>query len=100
MRLEIDSATSQTQDAGGVSSAGAYGASSRAALADAANRDSAQVSGTSQILNNLATDRAARIQQLTLAVRNGTYNVPGALIAKSMISETAASAAYGSPIGG
>lgn len=54
----------------------------------AAGGDSIRISGASSALAGLATDRAARIHQLTAQVQAGTYNVPSKLISQSLISQS------------
>ena len=95
MRLEVDSATIRPQDTGGVTAAGAYGSHSRAGVSNTGSSDSAQVSGTSQLLNSLSAERSSRIQQLSAAVRSGTYNVSSAAIGKALIGESAAQGSAG-----
>lgn len=86
MILHLDSSVGKSGDAWPVDSAGA-GGSGRSA-AGAAGQDSIQISGASNALNRLATDRAAHIQQLTAAVQSGSYSVPGAAIARAMVAQS------------
>jgi anti-sigma28 factor (negative regulator of flagellin synthesis) len=51
-----------------------------------AGADSIRISGASSALASLATDRTARIQQLTAQVRAGTYNVPSSQISQAMVA--------------
>ena len=55
-----------------------------------AGGDSIRISGASNALASLASDRAARIQQLTAQVQAGTYDVPSPLISRAVVSQTAA----------
>jgi len=91
MRLQLDSAltgtgitrsgeTSQTVAANG-------GAVDSRRSGDSAGTDSIQISGASSALNNLATDRAARVQQLTALVQGGSYQVPSSQVGQAMVED-------------
>ena len=47
--------------------------------------DSISLSGASNALNQLASGRAARIQQLTAAVQNGSYHVSSSALSGAIV---------------
>lgn len=95
MRLEVDAATIGPQDASGVASAGLYGSHSRVSGAETGGRDSAEISGTSQLISAASSERSARIAQLAAAVQGGTYSVSGSAISQAVVAEAAAPGSTG-----
>ena len=86
MRLQLDSSQLSTvgnQAAETVTESGqaARGASARGAGAG----DSISLSGASNALNQFSTDHAARIQQLTAAVQNGSYRVSSSALSSAIV---------------
>lgn len=86
MRLQLDSSQLSTvgnQAAEAVQDSGqaARSASSRSAGAG----DTISLSGASNALNQFTTDRAARIQQLTAAVQNGSYRVSSSALSGAIV---------------
>jgi anti-sigma28 factor (negative regulator of flagellin synthesis) len=53
----------------------------------AGTQDSIQISGPSSALNRLATDRVARIAQLTAAVQGGSYQVSASKISNAIVGQ-------------
>ena len=102
MRLQLDSSTLSPAEGGRVTPAALSGTSpgSRAAAVRVSGADSIGLSGASVALSRLAGERTERIQQLTAAVRGGTYQVPSAAIGASILSYGAAyEAETGTPTG-
>jgi anti-sigma28 factor (negative regulator of flagellin synthesis) len=99
MRLQLDSAVTGTGVARSNEAAppqpSGTGYDSRIGTGSA-GADSIRISGASSALASLATDRAARIQQLTAQVHAGTYNVPSSQISQAIISQTMVAHAAGS----
>jgi hypothetical protein len=100
MRLQLDPAVTGTgvnrsNETAPTPPSGGY--DSRRIGSDSAGSDSIRISGPSSALASLAADRAARIQQLTVQVKAGTYNVPSSLISRALISQTAVANATASP---
>ena len=52
---------------------------------DGLGQDSVALSGPSAALSRLAADRAARVQQLSAAVRSGSYSVSSAAIGSALL---------------
>jgi anti-sigma28 factor (negative regulator of flagellin synthesis) len=93
MRLQLDSAVTgngvnRSNEAAPAPPAAA-GYDSRPVGGGAAGGDSIRISGASGALASYATDRAARIQQLTAQVQAGTYNVPAASISQAIVGYAA-----------
>lgn len=86
MRLQLDSAVTQTDirtnEAPSVPTGGSGYDSRRIGNTSA---DSIRISGPSSALASLASDRAARIQQLTAQVQSGTYNVSASKISQAIV---------------
>jgi hypothetical protein len=90
MRLQLDS----TLSGAGISRPGEAGQTGAAGGADSTRikggsfaTDSIQISGTSSALSRLTTDRAARIQQLTALVQNGSYQVPSSRVGRAIVED-------------
>lgn len=65
-----------------------YSNSASATGSDSASSgDQVSLSGVSQLLNSGSVQRTAALASLTSAVRSGSYNVSGADIGRSMVSE-------------
>jgi anti-sigma28 factor (negative regulator of flagellin synthesis) len=73
--------TGQTAPVGGT------GADSRRIGSDSSGGDSIQISGPSSALNRLSTDRAARIEQLTVLVQGGSYQVSSEGVGHSIVED-------------
>jgi anti-sigma28 factor (negative regulator of flagellin synthesis) len=52
--------------------------------------DNVQISGPSSALNQLATERSARIEQLTALVQGGSYDVSSAMVGRSVVNDAIA----------
>jgi hypothetical protein len=90
MRLQLDAALTGTGITGAGATgqtvpAGGSGSDSRRIDGDSPGADSIQISGPSSARNRLSTDRAARIEQLTAQVGNGSYNVPAAEVGQVIV---------------
>ncbi len=90
MRLQLDSVvtgtgTARPEETARTIPAGGSAADSRRIGNDYQGADSIRISGPSSALNTLATQRAARIEQLTGQVQSGTYNVAASAVSKAMI---------------
>jgi anti-sigma28 factor (negative regulator of flagellin synthesis) len=86
MRLQLDSSQLSTVDNRPAEAVTDSGQTSRAAYArGAGSGDSISLSGASNALNQFTTDRAARIQQLTAAVQNGSYKVSSAAVSSAIV---------------
>ncbi|HEY3823210.1 MAG TPA: flagellar biosynthesis anti-sigma factor FlgM [Bryobacteraceae bacterium] len=92
MRLQLDADVT----ANGVTKSGASGqavpigntgADSRSVAGDSAGADSIRLSATSNALNTLSADRAARVQQLTAVVQNGSYQVSGSQVGRAIVDD-------------
>lgn len=97
MRLQLDSFAAGATDGARVGQVATPGANSGSRATpgrdiDAAG-DSIGISGTSSALSRLSGARADRIQQLTSAVRAGTYQVPGAALSGAIVSQAFVSGA-------
>jgi anti-sigma28 factor (negative regulator of flagellin synthesis) len=97
MRLHLDPATTQPADTG--QAASVSNATSTAASASSAgirgqsssgSGDSIAISGPSAALNQFSTQRAARLQSLSAAVGNGSYQVPSAAISGAIVAHAGA----------
>jgi hypothetical protein len=106
MRLQLDtngsigSAEAASQN-GPLTGAGRSGATAQLSESGAAGTDSSvqgpgsdqvAVSGASNAWSASFSDRAVRLGQLTAAVQNGTYRIPGAAISQSIVSSALAAA--------
>lgn len=87
---------SSTIGAGGLSHAGEAAPVSGGALRSGVARgssggnDSISVSGASSALNGLASDRAARVRELTATVQAGQYRVSSAALSSAIVGHAAA----------
>ncbi|HEX4274592.1 MAG TPA: flagellar biosynthesis anti-sigma factor FlgM [Bryobacteraceae bacterium] len=91
MRLQLDPAVTgagigRTGETGQSGAVGAGGDSSRI-NGRAAGSDSVQISGPSSALNHLASERAARIEQLSALVQGGSYEVSSAKVGGAIVSD-------------
>jgi len=90
MRLHLDSAVTQTDiRSNEVPPAPAGGSGYDSRRTGNTSADSIRISGPSSALASLASDRAARIQQLTAQVQGGTYNVSSSLIGQAIVGHAA-----------
>lgn len=95
MRLQLDSSSGNTDPtkAGGIGQAAALadsGSDSRRIGSSVSGaQDSIQISGASTALNRLATDRTARIQQLTTAVQSGAYQLSSLQVGSAIVEYAA-----------
>jgi anti-sigma28 factor (negative regulator of flagellin synthesis) len=87
MVLHLDSSVAKSADPNPV---GSVGIPSRGAAGrdSSGSQDSIRISGASSALNSMATDRAARIRQLTAAVHSGSYGVSGAAVASAIVTHS------------
>lgn len=86
MRLQLDSTQLSSVDNRSTEAVGESSHQSRAAYGRAGGSgDSISLSGASNALNQFATDRAARIQQLTAAVQNGSYRVSSSALSGAIV---------------
>jgi anti-sigma28 factor (negative regulator of flagellin synthesis) len=91
MRIQLDSSLSgaDATKAGGIGQTSAAvdsGAnSSRLGASASAGQDSIQISGPSNALNRLATGRAQQLQQLTLSVQSGSYQVSSSRVGNAIV---------------
>ncbi len=97
MRLQLDSALTGNGIAGTGESAPTAsppgsGSGSRSIGGASAGGDSIQISGASSALNSLSADRAARVQQLTVQVQKGSYNVSSSKVSQSIVGNSLAGA--------
>jgi anti-sigma28 factor (negative regulator of flagellin synthesis) len=87
MRLQLDSTSAGGP--GGVGQAtpisGSGSSANRVGPGSSGSGDSIQISGASSVLNRLAADRAAQIQQLTSAVQSGSYQVSSSLVGNAIV---------------
>jgi anti-sigma28 factor (negative regulator of flagellin synthesis) len=75
--------TGETDQAGSVGAATSSGRFSTRST----STDNVQISGPSSALNQLATERAARIDQLTAIVQGGSYDVSSAKVGRAVVSD-------------
>jgi anti-sigma28 factor (negative regulator of flagellin synthesis) len=88
MRLQLDTYLPGLNGSEGAAAAGSAVRSAGAGRTQASGSvDTASISTTSSLLSQLSTERAARIQQLTAAVRNGSYDVPSSTISHAIVQE-------------
>ena len=86
MRLQLDSSQLSTVDTRAAEAVAESAQASRAASSRGPGTgDSISLSGASNALNQFTTDRAARIQQLTAAVQNGSYKVSSAAVSSAIV---------------
>ena len=85
MRLQLDSSQLSTVENRAAEAVSDNGQSSRANSSRAGAGDTISLSGVSNALNQFATDRSARIQQLTAAVQNGSYNVSSSALSSAIV---------------
>lgn len=86
MRLQLDSTQLSTVGNQATEGVADSGQASRAAASRSAGAgDSISLSGASNALNQFAADRTARIQQLTAAVQNGTYQVSSSALSSAIV---------------
>jgi anti-sigma28 factor (negative regulator of flagellin synthesis) len=95
MRLHHDSASTvqvdsaQTSAVGSSGSVAGAGSGSKAGVQRgeaAGSQDSIAISGPSSALNRLTGDRATRIEQLTAAVRAGSYQIGSSALSSSIVN--------------
>lgn len=100
MRLHLDTSnaagspeatnTNSPLSATGKSNAGlTTSGSGIASTSDSHSRDTVAVSGASSAWSASFSDRAARVGQLSAAVRGGTYHVSSAAISQSIVASAA-----------
>ena len=85
MRLQLDSSQLSTVENRSAEAVSENGQSSRAANSRAGAGDSISLSGASNALNQFTMDRAAKIQQLTAAVQNGSYQVSSSAVSSAIV---------------
>jgi anti-sigma28 factor (negative regulator of flagellin synthesis) len=100
MRLQLDPALTGTGvtrsgETGQTVPVGGSGSDSRRIGGGSAGADSIQISGASSALNRLSADRAARIQQLTAQVQDGSYQVSGTLVGRAIVGDAVSGLAAG-----
>ncbi len=92
MRLQLDADVT----ANGVTKPGATGqavpigntgSDSRRVAGDSAGSDSILLSATSNALQTLSADRAARVQQLSALVQSGSYQVSGSQVSRAIVDD-------------
>jgi anti-sigma28 factor (negative regulator of flagellin synthesis) len=95
MRLQLDSSTVTSADNARIASTASAGARTGSRTVDrvGTNTDSIGISGTSAALSRLSGERTERIQQLATAVRAGSYNIPSAAIASTLLAQASAASA-------
>ena len=86
MRLQFDTSSLPGLNGTTGTSAVSRGTNSNAGRT-ASSGDTASLSGTAALLGKLSAERAARIAQLTEAVRSGSYDVPSSAIARAIVNE-------------
>jgi anti-sigma28 factor (negative regulator of flagellin synthesis) len=86
MRLHLDSAVPKTVESGQTNSiSGSASNSGVRGAGSSASKDSVAVSGLSSALNASSGERAARIQSLSAAVANGSYQVSSSAISSAIV---------------
>jgi anti-sigma28 factor (negative regulator of flagellin synthesis) len=94
MRLQLDSMTTGAADTAATAQAqNGQGTRTAGQGTTASSKDSSYVSGISSILNNSATVRSDRLQQLASLVQNGTYQVSASDISRSIVQDSLAGGA-------
>ncbi|HZL57376.1 MAG TPA: hypothetical protein VFC21_09855 [Bryobacteraceae bacterium] len=88
MRLHLDSGLTGSSDAARTSQLGSPATSVSAGGASrvSGSPDSVAISGPSSALNRLTADRDSRIEQLSAAVRSGSYRIPSAALSSAIVS--------------
>ena len=94
MRLQLDAPVSgnvglTSAPADGASAAGISGSTS-SSRDSRTSPDTAFISGTSSVLAQVASDRAARIDQITASVQAGSYQISSAAISRAVVGEALA----------
>jgi anti-sigma28 factor (negative regulator of flagellin synthesis) len=87
MRLQLDSTALGSAESRPIQQSSGLGQTAGRTPDGARSGDSVGISGTSAALSRLSADRAARIQQLTAAVRNDTYKVPAAALGQAILAQ-------------
>jgi anti-sigma28 factor (negative regulator of flagellin synthesis) len=88
MILHLDS-TSVTQAGNpGAVDAAEIGSRSSGRTPGSGSQDTIRISGASSALGRFATDRAARLAQLTAAVQNGSYRISGSAVASAIVAQS------------
>ncbi|MES1260966.1 MAG: hypothetical protein ABUS49_04450 [Acidobacteriota bacterium] len=87
MRLQLDSSISKPADSGPVPPSLAGSSPANRTPESAGSGDSIGISGPSAALGRLSAERAARIQQLTVAVRADTYRVSSSAVGKAIVAQ-------------
>lgn len=90
MRLQLDSTTAgselaRTNEAPSSAPVSGSGYDSRRIGGGSTSSDSIRISGPSSALSSMASERTARIQQLTAQVQAGTYDVAGSQISEAIV---------------
>jgi flagellar biosynthesis anti-sigma factor FlgM len=86
MRLQLDSSTTRSGDTSQTAAASGFASGVNKGLAGLpGSSDSIQISSASSALNRIASDRAAKVNQLTAAVQNGSYQVSSSLISRAIV---------------
>jgi anti-sigma28 factor (negative regulator of flagellin synthesis) len=96
MRLQLDTAVTgagidRSAEAAQTAPAAGSGTDSRR-VGDSAGADSIQISGASSALSSLAADRAARVQQLTAVLQDGSYSVSGSQVGRAIVDDAVSQA--------
>ncbi len=87
MRLQLDSAALRSAENGSVQQTSGLAQNGERTKNGSRVDDSVGISGPSAALGRLAADRASRIQQLTVAVRSDTYQVPLTALSQSILAQ-------------
>jgi len=86
MRLQLDSSQLSTAGKQAAEAVTDSGQASRASSSRSAGAgDTISLSGASNALNQFATERAGRIQQLAAAVQNGSYHVSSSALSSAIV---------------
>ncbi|MGD1070108.1 MAG: flagellar biosynthesis anti-sigma factor FlgM [Bryobacteraceae bacterium] len=91
MRLHLDPATTRPVDTGQATAiAGAAPASTAVrGQGNSGSGDSIAISGPSAALSQISSQRAARLESLSAAVGNGTYQVSSSAIGGAIVAHAA-----------
>lgn len=87
MRLQLDTTltgTAEPSHASQTAGAGPSGSGIRHSQGGSA-QDSVSISDVSSAVARQAADRASRVEQITAAVRNGSYQIPSAALSRSIV---------------
>jgi anti-sigma28 factor (negative regulator of flagellin synthesis) len=88
MRLHLDSAIPRPADTGQSNAvAGSGSPGGVRGQGSAGSTDSVAISGPSAALGLLASQRAARIEQLSAAIRSGAYQIPSSAIGSAIVAQ-------------